>query len=52
MTEKNNFSKTVVISLSGGLDSTSLMLHFLAKKYKVSSIAMTIRLEKLGYCFN
>lgn len=24
----------------------------LAKKYKVSSIAMTIRLEKMGYCFN
>ena len=23
----------------------------LAKKYKVSSIAMTIRLEKMGYCF-
>ena len=39
MTEKNKFSKTVVISLSGGLDSTSLMLHFLAKKYKVYGLS-------------
>ena len=38
MTEKNNFSKTVVISLSGGLDSTSLMLHFV-KKYKVYGLS-------------
>ena len=29
----------MVISLSGGLDSTSLMLHFLAKKYKVYGLS-------------
>lgn len=39
MQEKNNIENSVVISLSGGLDSTSLLLHFLAKKYKVYGLA-------------
>ena len=53
MTEKNSFTNSVVISLSGGLDSTSLLLHFLAKKYKVYGLSFDygqkhkIELERL-----
>lgn len=57
--EANHFASLLLIPtnfLKEELDSlTELSEDFifdLAKKYKVSSIAMTIRLEKLGYCFN
>ena len=32
-------SKTAIISLSGGLDSTSLLLHLLSKEYKVFALS-------------
>ena len=35
-----------------GLDITEDFVIELAKKYQVSSIALTIRLEKMGYCFS
>ncbi len=57
--EANHFASLLLIPtkfLKEELDSlTEFSEDFifnLAKKYKVSSIAMTIRLEKLGYCFN
>jgi Zn-dependent peptidase ImmA (M78 family) len=57
--EANHFASLILMptkfikeELEGLKELSEDFIFDLAKKYKVSSIAMTIRLEKLGYCFN
>lgn len=57
--EANHFASLLLMptqfiqeELDGLKELSEDFIFDLAKKYKVSSIAMTIRLEKMGYCFN
>ena len=36
---RNTATKTAVMALSGGMDSTSLLLHLLSKGYDVTTIS-------------